>query len=317
MPPKVESSWRLSSPSSCGSGGKSMMRRMVPPRGGRMPWCFSVESGTAIFAGVCSVRHTFTARYPGRAATLRMEVAGASSTMRELPFASSAVTMRRIGGKWSFTEARSQDLARDSQPRLAHIVAAQLAQRVARELGGDVLAPVEIEVGVVHGLRARGDELRRLVDHLVAELFSLQERAGLFDQERPRGHGAQRNPDISCRINGSGDAQHRKIEGAAAPQLPVAARLVLRNAHLGQDLVGPALEVIDAVVVVEVFQRHLALAERGNQLHLRPERHQRRRAIGGGHGDAALAGRRDPADVAVLLQAEVDRLAPLVILVVV
>src|SRR5207247_11220681 len=47
-------------------------------------------------------------------------------------------------------------VARDPQAGRAHVVAAQLAQRVADEIGGDFLAPVKIEVGIVHGLRARG-----------------------------------------------------------------------------------------------------------------------------------------------------------------
>src|SRR5262249_40822854 len=49
----------------------------------------------------------------------------------------------------------------------------------------------------------------------------------------------------------------------------------------------------------------------------RAERNQRGRAVGGGSRYAALAGGGIPADRAVLLQAEVDRLAPLVALVVV
>src|SRR5688572_28229653 len=100
MPPNVESSMRLNSSRSEGSGGKSMMRRIVPPSGGEMPWCPAVLSFALIRAGVSVVRQTLTARYPGRPETERMEVAGASSRMRERPFASSAVTMRRISGRF-------------------------------------------------------------------------------------------------------------------------------------------------------------------------------------------------------------------------
>ena len=42
----------------------------------------------------------------------------------------------------AFFKPSSNHLARHAKAHLAHIVAAQLAQRVAHELGGDLLAPV-------------------------------------------------------------------------------------------------------------------------------------------------------------------------------
>src|SRR5687767_13261171 len=74
---------------------------------------------------------------------------------------------------------------RDPETGFAHVVAAQLAQRMARELCAHVLAPVEVQIGVVHRLRTRGDEARRFLDHLVRKLFSLQEPVRFLHQERP------------------------------------------------------------------------------------------------------------------------------------
>src|SRR4029078_1006431 len=90
-----------------------------------------------------------------------------------------------------------------------------------------------------------------------------------------------------------------------------------RHRHLGENLVGAAGEVVDPVVAVEIGERKLPLPPRGYEPHGCAERDQSRRGVGGGGRDAALARGGDPADRAVLLQAEVDRLAPLVILVVV
>src|SRR5688572_17784909 len=84
----------------------------------------------------------------------------------------------------------------DPEARFAHVFAAQLAQRIAREVRGHVLAPVEVQVGVVHRLRARGDEARRFLDHLVRELLSLQKRVRLLHQERARRDRAERDAGL-------------------------------------------------------------------------------------------------------------------------
>ena len=113
--------------------------------------------------------------------------------------------------------------------------------------------------------------------------------------------------------------EHREIERAAAAQLPVGALpAVGRNAHRGEDLVRPARQVVDAVVLVEARRRGISRSPaRRYERHLRAERDQRRRGVGRRDREAALARGRDPAGLAVLLHAEVDRLAPLVVLVVV
>src|SRR5207247_3046634 len=126
----------------------------------------------------------------------------------------------------------------------------------------------------------------------------------------------ERDPGFSVGPGRRGDAQYRKIERSPAPQFPITGWTVL-DPYLGKDFIGPALQVVDAVVVVEILERDLAFASRRDELHAGADRHQRRRAVGRRHRHAALARGGDPADRAVLLQAEVDRLAPFVILVVV
>src|SRR6476660_168941 len=83
-------------------------------------------------------------------------------------------------------------IAGDALARLAHVVAAQLAQRIADERGGDILAPVKIEVGVVHGFRARGGETPGFPDHFIAEGLVAQEVVRAIDQKWPRRHRAER-----------------------------------------------------------------------------------------------------------------------------
>src|SRR5438105_14519727 len=143
-----------------------------------------------------------------------MELAGASSMMRERPFTSSPVTTRRISGRF---------IAGDPQPGFAHVVAAQLTQRVPRELGGDVLAPVKIEVGVVQRLRARSNDASRFVDHVVLEFFSTEEFVRLFHQERPRSDGAERDSEFRSIRNCGSNPENGKIERAAPAQFPVSA----------------------------------------------------------------------------------------------
>src|SRR5204863_3310300 len=119
------------------------------------------------------------------------------------------------------------------------------------------------------------------------------------------------NPDVSIGADCRGDAEDRKVECSPAAQFPVT-RCTAFYFYLGKYLVGTALQLVDAVVVVEVLERDLAPASRRDELHASADRHQRRRAVGRRHRHAALARGGDPADRAVLLQAEVDRLAPFV-----
>jgi len=128
--------------------------------------------------------------------------------------------------------------------RGAHVVAAQLAQCVAGEVVRDFLAPVEVHVGVVHGLGAVGEHPRGFGDDLVAELLALQELARLLDQERPRCDCTHGKPclfdDISRKLQCNGHAEDREVERAAAAQLPVSAFPAAGDAHLGEDLVRPS-----------------------------------------------------------------------------
>src|SRR5438874_2713985 len=116
-------------------------------------------------------------------------------------------------------------VARDALARLAHVVAAQFPQRIADEGGGDVLAPVEVEVGVVHRLRARLGHATGFVDYLVGQLFAFEEIVRFVDQERPGSHGAERDPRAAF-VHGCGDAEHRKVECTAAAELPIRTRRI-------------------------------------------------------------------------------------------
>src|SRR4029453_1866084 len=84
-------------------------------------------------------------------------------------------------------------VAGDAQPRRAHVVAAQLAQRVADEARDDFLPPVDVEVRVVERLRARGDLRPRFGDDLVGKPRA-DEDLPAFGDDRPRGDRAEHDP---------------------------------------------------------------------------------------------------------------------------
>ena len=69
-------------------------------------------------------------------------------------------------------------VAGSAEPRCAHVVAAELPQRVADEAPDDFLPPVDVEVGVVERLRARGDLRGSLGDRLVGHPHAPREVLG-------------------------------------------------------------------------------------------------------------------------------------------
>src|SRR3989442_1020690 len=85
----------------------------------------------------------------------------------------------------------------------------------------------------------------------------------------------------------------------------------------GEALVRLLRKVIDPVVVIEPRRGHDALAARADEHVVRAQGHHHRRHVGRADGPAARGRGRHPADVPVLLHAEVDRFAPLVRLIVV
>ena len=87
--------------------------------------------------------------------------------------------------------------------------------------------------------------------------------------------------------------------------------------NVNQQFVRTLLQIIDAVVVIEPGRLNHPLAQRGNQSKPRANRDHDGNQIAGLHGPAFRASRRHPTHVAVLLQTEVDRLAPFIILIVI
>jgi hypothetical protein len=87
--------------------------------------------------------------------------------------------------------------------------------------------------------------------------------------------------------------------------------------NLSQQLIGPLVQVADSVIVVEFRRRYHAFSRAGNELHFRSNRHHDWSAVAGLHSPAPGARGSDPADLAILLHAKVDGLAPFVVLVVV
>src|SRR5262245_37223577 len=166
----------------------------------------------------------------------------------------------------------------DAEPRRAHVVAAELPQGVTDEAADDFLPPVDVEVGVVERLRARGDLRPRLRDDVVRQPPADEHLAALGD-DRLRRHRAEDDPRVLDRAIGRGahrrrHAEHREIERTAPPQFPVAGLPAtgVGQAHLGEDLVGLPREVLDAIVQIQVGGGDLALARGRNEFHLRIER---------------------------------------------
>src|SRR6266513_1862488 len=188
-----------------------------------------------------------------------------------------------------------------------------------------LLPPREIEVGVVHRLRGAVRSVRGRRYALVRQVGSHERRAGFRDLLRP----ARDAPEDDARLHHPSplpldprrDAEHREVERSAAAELVVhrIPAIRRREPYLGEDLVRLLRKVIDPVVVIEPRRRHDALAARGgaDEHVVRAECHHHRRHVGRADGPAARGRGRHPADVPVLLHAEVDRLAPLVRLIVV
>src|SRR5690606_31561261 len=114
--------------------------------------------------------------------------------------------------------------------------------------------------------------------------------------------------------------EERKVDGMPLPKLLV--RLpppgdVERNPDLSHDLFSGAHRVDDAVGNEEVRHRDLSPAPRSLDDGERAERHEHRWCIRRMRRDTLLAHLRDMAYVAVLLQAESERPAPELRLVVV
>src|SRR5439155_18940466 len=116
-----------------------------------------------------------------------------------------------------------------------------------------------------------------------------------------------------------GHTQDRKIERAATAEFLVrhAPAGVVCKVDARQDLVGTTRQIVDAVVAEEIASLDAALATGADQFQSRAQRNGDGRGVGARDGPAAAAVGGDPADGAVLLHAEVDAFAPVVVLVVI
>src|SRR5262249_6069734 len=90
-----------------------------------------------------------------------------------------------------------------------------------------------------------------------------------------------------------------------------------RHCNRGQQLGRSPRQVVDAVVLIERGGRNRPASVSASERDCGAERDEGGSRVGGGHGKAARARRGHPADRAVPLHAEADRLPPLVILVVI
>src|SRR6185295_4308401 len=115
------------------------------------------------------------------------------------------------------------------------------------------------------------------------------------------------------------DAEHWKIERTSPPQLVVYGIPPIRSwkPHVHQDFIGLLGEIVDSIVLVEPACGDHTLTLGSHEPVFGTDRDHHRGDVRRADGPAARRRRRHPADVAVLLHAEVDRLPPLVALIVV
>src|SRR6266566_3389429 len=112
-----------------------------------------------------------------------------------------------------------------------------------------LLAPGQVEIGVVHRLGWSVGRLRSRRDGFVGERGSLQGRAGFRDFLRvardPTEHNARGDDVLPVPLYPCGDAEHREIERASAPQLVVDGIPAIgrRKSYVRQNLVTLLREI--------------------------------------------------------------------------
>ena len=215
----------------------------------------------------------------------------------------------------------SGDLRQVPRRHALRTVPSELAQRSGDVILGDALAPRQVQVGVVERPRALRELVGPLLDQVVRQLAA-DEGARVRD-DGARADRAEDEPGFldhfSHHASRGADGEDREVERAppAALQVGRAPARVRGDVDLREDLVGALGQVHDPVVGEQRVERDRALALARRQRHARAEGQERRRRVGRGDGPAAGRAGSDPADSPVLLHAEVDRLAPLVGLIVV
>src|SRR5690242_10406466 len=122
---------------------------------------------------------------------------------------------------------------------------------------GHLLAPRQIEIGVVHRLRGTERRLGCLVDGFRLETRA-DERGSRFGNllgiaRHPAQDDARFGDSLPVPPDPRRDAEHGKVERAATPQLVVDGipPAVGRQTHRHQNLVRLLGEVVDTVVVIE------------------------------------------------------------------
>src|SRR5215472_2407832 len=109
------------------------------------------------------------------------------------------------------------------------------------------------------------------------------------------------------------NAGQRIIDAAADAEFLIAAFPTLGRCgkeNTRNNLVGRKVQAHDAIVDIELRQRHATNAVRSCHLELRSETQQRWRRVAGECRPAELSARRDVAKIAVLLETEAATLAP-------
>src|SRR5439155_5772219 len=132
-----------------------------------------------------------------------------------------------------------------------------------------------------------------VADEFFRELFSGDHSFCRYRLDRMRADSAENNfrifyCSILRELQPNRHTKHRKIERAAAPELPVGCSPAVdrRQMDLGQQLIGTLIEVTNPVIIVEFRSRYHALSRGGNQLHSSSDRHHHGGAVAGLNGPA-------------------------------
>ena len=225
---------------------------------------------------------------------------------------------RIVTGPVTVTTAQLQKLQRGSAdddqrlPRqlhtlLAHVVAAQLAQRVGRRARATSSCARPARSRCCPSAW-RPVARRRPLSAITSSVSALADERSLRPSARPAAATRRRRARCArprpCRraasLRGGGHRQHREVERAAPAQLPVRAAPAVGSAGTSidvEDLVGPPRQVVRCRRSRRDRRRRPSARRAADtSVHARAERLQHRRGVGRRHRQALRARRRDPAD---------------------
>src|SRR5882724_6387557 len=206
----------------------------------------------------------------------------------------------------------------------SHVIAAQLAQSIGHKFSGNALAPSHIEIGVVQRLGNSSRDSGGLGNRFRIKMAPQERFRRVRRNQRTgrcRAYYDSRILDhtLTGKARRGSYGQYGEVERTATAQLPVRALPAVERIQqdFGEDFIGPAPDVVDAVIVVELGKRDFTLAGARDQADTGAKSDQRRRGVRGGDCHAFRTSRRDPARGSVFLQAKVNCLSPFVVLIVV